>query len=215
MITLYDYELSGNCYKIRLFLNILGLFYKTEQVDFFPAKEHKSEAFLRINPLGQLPAVIDDEVTLRDAQAILSYLAVKYDRSGQWYPTIEPRIFGQCAMWLAFGETLTASLCAARLHDVFFYDLDADACRVAGYKALRILDDHLSLQLRDGRSWLCDSAHPTIADIACFPYVMLSDEAGVSLMDFPSLRVWTDAVKRIPGFIVMSGIFPASPAIRN
>ena len=53
---------------------------------------------------------------------------------------------------------------------------------------------------------------PTIADLACFPYVMLAPEGGVSLLDFPALRRWTDRVKRIPGVSVMAGIFPASPS---
>ena len=41
MITLYDYELSGNCYKVRLFLSILQLPYTIETVEFFPSREHK------------------------------------------------------------------------------------------------------------------------------------------------------------------------------
>lgn len=53
---------------------------------------------------------------------------------------------------------------------------------------------------------------PTVADIACFPYVMLSDEAGISLIDYPAIRRWTDRIKRLPGFTVMSGIFATSSA---
>lgn len=37
MIKLYDYELSGNCYKLRLLMSILGVDYKTVPVDFYPA----------------------------------------------------------------------------------------------------------------------------------------------------------------------------------
>lgn len=37
MITLYDYELSGNCYKLRLLMSMLGIEYKTVPVDFYPA----------------------------------------------------------------------------------------------------------------------------------------------------------------------------------
>ena len=60
MITLYDYELSGNCYKLRLLMSILGVDYKTVPVDFYPGREHKSEWFLKLNPLGQLPVIEDD-----------------------------------------------------------------------------------------------------------------------------------------------------------
>ena len=60
MIKLYDYELSGNCYKIRLMMSFLGLEHTPEMIDFYPGKQHKSEGFQKINPLGQLPVIDDD-----------------------------------------------------------------------------------------------------------------------------------------------------------
>ena len=61
---LYDYELSGNCYKVRLFLSILDLSFDTQTVDFYPGREHKSEALIRLNPLGQLPIFEDADKVL-------------------------------------------------------------------------------------------------------------------------------------------------------
>lgn len=51
--------------------------------------------------------------------------------------------------------------------------------------------------------------HPTVADVACFPCVALSEEGGIPRMPSPAVRRWLDRVKRIPGFIPMPGIFPA------
>ncbi|HEY0341450.1 MAG TPA: glutathione S-transferase N-terminal domain-containing protein, partial [Steroidobacteraceae bacterium] len=99
MIKLFDYELSGNCYKVRLLLNILGVAYERVELDFHPGREHKSPWFLAINPLGQVPVIDDDGFILRDAQAILTYLASRYDAGGRWYPR-EPLAVGQVAMWL-------------------------------------------------------------------------------------------------------------------
>jgi len=124
MLTLYDYELSGNCYKLRLFMNILGVKYETKSVDFYPGREHKSEWFLKINPLGQLPVLQDGDLVLRDAQAILVYLAARYDQSGQWYPLSDAAALGRVSMWLAFADAITATASAARLHDGLFYDID-------------------------------------------------------------------------------------------
>ncbi|RQM59733.1 MULTISPECIES: glutathione S-transferase family protein [Burkholderia] len=210
MITLYDYELSGNCYKVRLLLNILGLEHKLEPVEFYPSKAHKSDAFLRINPLGQLPALTDGDFTIRDAQAILVYLASKYDKTEQWYPAADAALAGEVQMWLSFADSLTGSISAARLHDLFFFDFNEEACRRRAHELLRILDEHLWLREKSGGKFLCRAAHPTVADIACFPYIMLSDEGGVSLGDYAAVRRWTDRVKRLPGFIVMSGVFPAA-----
>ncbi|GLC95398.1 glutathione S-transferase [Cupriavidus sp. TA19] len=210
MITLYDYELSGNCYKVRLLLNILGLEYKNEPVEFYPSRQHKSDAFLRINPLGQLPALTDGDFSIRDAQAILVYLAKRYDKSGLWYPSGDARLSGEVQMWLSFADSLTGSISAARLHDLFFFDFDAEACRKRSHELLRVLDEHLWQREQAGGKFLCEATHPTIADIACFPYIALADEGGVSLADYPAVRRWTDQVKRTPRFIVMSGVFPAS-----
>ncbi|MNO66907.1 hypothetical protein D3C76_577060 [compost metagenome] len=73
-----------------------------------------------------------------------------------------------------------------------------------------MLDEQLWFSEQEKSGWICRGDHPTIADIACFPYVMLSDEGGISLIDYPALRRWTDRIKRLPGFIVMSGVFETS-----
>ncbi|MBZ9921213.1 glutathione S-transferase N-terminal domain-containing protein, partial [Mesorhizobium sp. BR1-1-7] len=166
MITLYDYELSGNCYKLRLLMSFLGIDYKTVPVDFYPGREHKSEWFLKLNPLGQLPVIEDEGLILRDAQAILVYLASKYDPSGTWYPRNRPALLGEISQWLAFADGITSTASAARLHDALFYDFDIDAARAGAHRLFRILDEHLWFGEQQGRGWICSADHPTIADIA-------------------------------------------------
>jgi glutathione S-transferase len=209
---LYDYELSGNCYKIRLLLNFLGIDYETRAVDFYPGREHKSPELMQLNPLGQLPIVEDGGQVLRDAQAILTYIAVKYDPSEQWYPVSDPERLGQVAQWLSFADGITATSSAARLHDTLFYELDAEAARAGAHRMFRILDEHLWFAEQSGQNWICQGDHPTIADIACFPYVILSEEGGISRQNYPAIRRWCDRVKRIPSFTLMSGVFPTSAA---
>jgi glutathione S-transferase len=211
MITLYDYELSGNCYKLRLLMSFLGVDYKTVPIDFYPGREHKSEWFLRLNPLGQLPVLDDGGLVLRDAQAILVYLASKYDPSGTWYPRDNPALQGEISQWLAFADGITSTASAARLHDALFYDFDIDAARAGAHRLFRILDEHLWFGEQQGHDWICSAGHPTIADIACFPYIILSEEGGIPRQDYPAIRRWCDRVKRIKGFTVMSGVFPAGP----
>ncbi len=213
MMTLYDYELSGNCYKVRLFLSMLGLDYQKHGIEFYPAAQHKSDEFLAINPLGELPVLVDEDLTVRDSHAILAYLAAQYDKSGHWYPLQSPKALAQVTQWLCFANALTATASAARLVDGFFYDLDGEKCRKDAHALLRILDEHLWFNEREGQRWIVPGSHPTLADIGCFAYVMLSEEGGISRMDYAAIRRWTDHVKRLPGFIVMPGIFPAGPAL--
>lgn len=203
-IKLYDHSLSGSCYKVRLLLRFLGLAYEREQIDFYPGRQHKSLDFLEINPLGQIPVLEDDGLWLRDAQAILCHLANTYDASGRWLPRDE-RLFGPVMMWVMFaaGELMSAS--SARLHDAFGYRLDIDAARADAHAAFRVLDDHLTLREIEGAMWIV-SDHPTVADIACFPFVALAGDGGIGHEDYPALRNWMRSFRRLPRFHAMSGI---------
>jgi glutathione S-transferase len=209
----YDYELSADGYKVRLLLGYLGLKCETIQVDYYPGREHRKDWFLRLSPLGALPVIDDDGFVLTDVNAILTYIAARYDRAGTWYPLGDPGLIGEVAQWLGFAGALGASAGAARLHDAIFLDIDIDAARTEAHRLLRVLDEHLWFAEADGRHWLCPAKEPTIADIACFADVVLSEEGGVSRQDYPAIRRWLDRVKRIAGFSVMSGVFPAGPGV--
>lgn len=205
---LYDYELSGNCYKVRLLLHMLGVACEKISIDFYPGKQHKSEWFLdEVNPLGQVPVLEDDGQPLRDAQAILVYLASRYDQSGQWYPD-DARQRGEIQIWLAMADEITRTASAARLHDALGYgQFDIQACRAGARAAFRLLDDHLAQRQALGFTWLVGSS-PTIADIACFPYTALAGEGGISLDAFPALRQWLWSFRSQPRFMGMAGIMP-------
>ncbi len=212
LITLYDYELSGNCYKVRLLLSMLNIEYTSQTVEFYPAQQHKTSWFKSINPLGTLPVLVDDDLTLKDSAAILVYLASRYDKSENWYPAGDAATLAKVTEWLAFADSITGSASQARLAEGFFYQLDAEACRASAHQLFRILDEHLWFAEQQNQPWLVSGAEPTIADIACFPYVILSEEGSIMRQDYPAIRRWTDRIKRIPGFTVMPGVFPAGPA---
>ena len=108
--------------------------------DFYPGWEHKSEEFKKINPLGHIPVIDDDGYVLRDAHAILVYLAAKYDPTGRWYPVSDPELIGETAQWMLFAEGTTNTASAARLHVNLGYDFDIDACRDSAHRLFRVLD---------------------------------------------------------------------------
>lgn len=205
MIRLYDYPLSGSCYKVRLLLSFLNIDYESVPIDFFPGREHRGDAFLEINPLGQIPVLEDEGLRFRDAQAILVYLAAKYDPHRSWYPTA-PAAMGLVSMWLAFAGEEIMNASAARMHDMLGYELDAVAARARAERAFRILDDHLADGECEGRGWVAVS-EPTIADIACFPYVALAPEANIELSHYPAIWRWIFRIKALPRFVPMPGIF--------
>jgi glutathione S-transferase len=206
VITLYDYELSGNCYKVRLLLRLLEVPYRLHAIDFYPGREHKSAWFLQLNPLGQLPVLQDGELVLHDAQAILVYLASRYDGSGRWYPVDSPAQLGLISMWLSFANEISVTAGAARLQSALFYLGDTASARAGAHTLFRILDQQLWFSEQASSDWLCGGEHPSIADLACFPYVMLSEEAGIARRDYPAIRRWCDRIRLLPGFVPMAGI---------
>ena len=210
MIKLYDYPLSGNCFKVRQMLAWLGLKWEPIAVDFHPGKAHKAPAFLaNVNPRGQLPVLDDDGFLLRDAQAILVYLASRYDSEHRWYPQ-DAKLRGEITVWLATADEITGTSSAARLHDAFGYALDVRSARAGAHALFRLMDDHLAERASNGKHWLVGES-ATIADLACFPYVALAPEGGIELDAYPALRRWVQDVRQLPGFIGMPGIFVPLP----
>jgi glutathione S-transferase len=198
MIKLYDSDISGSCYKIRLLLNILGQQYEPIPVDFVN-KEHKTPQYMALNPFGEIPIFEDGELRLRDAQAIMVYLAKKYDKTNQWFPD-DATAMGQIQQWLSTGGGEVMNAAGARLVKVLNYPMDLDKLQAGAHRVFKIMDDHLA-----GREFL-ELGHPTLGDIACFPYTALAGEGGIDLSGYKNLLAWIERMKRLPGFITMPGI---------
>jgi glutathione S-transferase len=198
MLKLYDFTLSGNCHKARMLLSMLKLNYELVPVNL-AVGEHKTESFLQLNPCGQVPVLVDGNVTLRDSQAILVYLARRYGGEN-WLPQ-DPEAIAKIVQWLSFAANEIAnSLAAARRYFLFKGQLDLDLTQQKAHQALQILDRHLS-----DRQWLeCD--RPTIADLACFPYVGLAADGKVALDNYPHVIAWCDRIKQLPGYVSMPGL---------
>ncbi len=198
MPRLYDLELSGNCYKVRLLSALLNVPLTIVPVDFL-AGAHKESPLIDLNPFGEIPILEDGDVVLRDSQAILVYIARKWGGE-DWLPT-DPARMAEVVQWLMVTENeIARGPGDARLHDKFGYRLDVAAAREKAAHVLALIEAHLA-----NRSWLATD-RPTIADIACMPYIALSHEGGVSLAPYPAVRAWIDRIKALPGFISMPAI---------
>ena len=199
-IRLYRFALSGHCHRAELMLSLLGLRYEVVDVDL-RAKEQKSEQFLRKNPLGLVPVIEDGGTTVADSNAILVYLATRYDGSGRWYPR-EAVASARVQQWLSLAAgPLAFGAAAARVIKVFGAPLDWER---AAHLA-RDLFGHLERHL-EHREFLA-SEYPTIADVALYSYTAHAPEGGIALAPFTAIRRWLGRVESLPGFIAM----PASP----
>ncbi|MFZ1029317.1 MAG: glutathione S-transferase [Limnoraphis robusta] len=199
MIKLYGHEMSGNTHKVRLFLSLLHLEYEYIQLDLMNG-EHKQPEFLKINPFGQVPVLIDGETVFQDAQAILVYLARQYGGE-DWFPT-DAESMSRVIRWLSTtaGEIRQGPE-NARLYYVFgATSINIERATQKSHLILKLLNDHLS-----ERTWL-EFERPTIADIAAFPYVALARDGHIELDQYPHVLRWIEQVKKQPGFLGMPGI---------
>ena len=173
-IRIHGFPLSGHSHRVKLFASLAGIPHEDVLVDLANG-EHKSDTFLRLNPIGQVPVIEDDEIVLADSNAILVYLAQHY--APEFYPA-QGAAEIQKFLTLAAGE-LAFGPAAARLINVFGAQLDAEFCQVVSERLFTKLEAQL-----EGRSFLVGD-RLTIADVALYSYIAHAPEGGISLAPYP------------------------------
>ena len=177
MIKLYDHPLSGNCYKVKLLMAQSNIEFVTEIVDVFKG-ENKKDKFIGINPATKIPAIDDDGIIVWESNAILMYLCEKYS------PILLPydlRGRAEAYKWLFFNKTSVDPFLAKARAILKFYPKDAqdlDELRKLqdeGLKSLKIIDNHL-----EGKAFFVGNY--SIVDIAYYPYIKLSHEGKIDLV---------------------------------
>jgi glutathione S-transferase len=195
---LYSVEVSGNCYKVRLLLSLLNLDYEIIPIDI-ANREQKFSAYMQKNPLGEIPALEDGDLVLRDSQAILVYLAREYGND-EWLPS-KPEEMALVMQWLSTAcNEIARGPMDARAHYKFKLDINIEKAQEKSHSILTVINDHLS-----NRDWL-ELNRATIADIACFPYIALAYEGKISLDPYPNILKWIASIKALPHFISMQGL---------
>jgi glutathione S-transferase len=134
---------------------------------------------------------------------MLSYIAAK--TAPDMLGSDTPQMTALVQQWMCFSHRLTGALGGARLVEMLHGDGDLETLQSQGIAALRALEAALFEQRLRGMSFLA-ADRPTIADVACFPYVALAPDGSISLDTFPAIRIWMRAIRALPGFIEMPGI---------
>ncbi|MDY7511263.1 glutathione S-transferase family protein [Ralstonia wenshanensis] len=194
-IKLYRHALSGHCHRVELLLNLLRLPYEPIDIDL-RAQQQKQSKFLKLNRFGQVPVIDDAGTIIADSNAILIYLAARYDE-GRWLPA-DPISAAQVQRWfsVAAGPLATGPAGARRIN-VFGASLDAEALIVQSHALLAIINEELA-----DRDYLLGQA-ATLADITCYSYIAHAPEGNVSLVNYPHVRSWLSRIEHWPRFIAM------------
>jgi len=190
-LKIYSFPLSGHSHRVELFACLASIGHEVINVDL-AAGEHKKEAFLALNPAGQVPVIEDGDAVISDSNAILVYLARRYAPSYlPQDPLQEAEV--QRFLTLASGE-IAFGPAAARLINVFNAPLDAEFSKSVADRVLNKLDAHMV-----GREFLVGDS-PTIADVAIYTYTAHAPEGGISLEPFPNVRRLLTNIEALPGF---------------
>lgn len=197
MYRLYDYLPSGNGYKVRLVLKLLGIPYELVQIDIMSGASRTPE-FLAMNPNGRIPLLeVPGRGYLPESHAIIAFLAEgshlvpsdAFDRARMWQWLcfeqyyLEPNI-ATVRFWTAIQRKSRAELGEKLIEKMKL-----------GYAALEVLEEGLR-----GCSYLV-ADRLSLADIALFAYTHVAHEGGFELNAYPNVRHWLDRIASQPGWI--------------
>lgn len=192
-----DYN-SGNCYKIKLMLSLLGAAYEWVPIDILKG-ETETEAFLAKNPNGKIPVLeLEDGTCLWESNAILNFLA-----EGTPLLLTEPRLRTQMLQWQFFEQYSHEPTIAVARFIQFYLGLPEErleeyrSLHRRGYKALKVMEQQLQ------RTPFLVGEHFSIADIALYAYTHVADQGGFDLTQFPAIQLWLERVQQQPGYVGM------------
>jgi glutathione S-transferase len=198
MLTLYDFEDSGNGYKVRLALAQLDLPYRLVPIDILKG-ESRTPAFLAKNPNGRIPLLeLPDGSTLPESNAILAYVA----RDSHLVPK-DPFAHAQALSWMFF-EQYSHEPYVATSRFILRHLPPSDRTRdelarrlPKAREALSVMEQHLA------RTPFFVEARYGIADITLYAYTHRAEEASIDLACYPAIRAWIARVEAEPGWIPM------------
>jgi glutathione S-transferase len=194
---LYNSEVSGNCYKVRLLLAHLGLDYERQEVDVVD-RSNRPDLLGGLNPALRVPTlVLDDGRALGESGAILWYFG-----EGTRFVPEDRYERAQVLQWMFFEQYDHEPAIAVVRFLLAYSGLPreqvaerAEARRAAGYRALDAMERHL-----DDRTFLVGD-RMTLADIALYAYTHVADEGEFDLEPYPAIRAWLARVAAEPGHV--------------
>lgn len=192
MIDLYT-AATPNGYKISIALEELALPYNLHLLKL-DQQEQKKPEYLRINPNGRIPTIVDrdnDDFAVFETGAILIYLA---EKTGKLLPA-DPKRRSRVIQWLMFQVSAVGPMQGQSHVFLRYFDEQIPAAINRYVKETRRLYEVLNKQL-NGREYLVDEY--SIADIATWPWIRMHDWAGVSIDGLDHLQAWLDRMGERP-----------------
>ncbi len=198
---LYGYWRSSAAYRIRIALNLKGLQARHRPVNLRTG-EHRETAYLRINPQGRVPTLVDDDVSYTQSIAILEYLEERYPD-----PSLLPREPGERARVRALVQVVASDMHPLNNLGVLKYlvkELGAsDAQKLAWYRhwiaeGFSALEAMLAGDEHTGR--YCHGDSPGMADLCLVPQVYNARRFECDLAPYPTIMRINRACAQLDAF---------------
>jgi glutathione S-transferase len=206
---LYCFGESGNAYKAALTMELAGCDWEPVFVDFFNG-ETRTPAFRAINVMGEVPVLVDGDLTLSQSGAIQFHIVEKTGRFGGETEAARREVL----RWVLFdNHKMSGQAGALRFLMNFLSPEKRDAGAIAYVHgrvqaALKVLDAGLA-----GRDWLVGEG-PTIADFACCGYLYYPEPFGFDRKAHPHIDAWLDRIAALPGWKHPYDLMPGNPSDR-
>jgi len=196
MIDLY-FSPTPNGLKVRLFLEEAKLPYRIVPVRLSKGEQHRPD-YVAIAPNSRIPAVVDDDgdtpLAMFESGAIMLYLA---EKSGRLIPA-DMHGRAEVLQWLFWQMSALGPIAGQIGHFNVFAPERVPYAIDRFSRELRRLYGVLDMRLRD-REFIAGSY--SIADIACYPWIVPHRGHGQRLEEFPHLRRWFDAMSARPATV--------------
>jgi len=208
-IKLYCFGESGNAYKAALALELSGLDWEPVYVDFF-AGEARSDEFRKINVMGEVPVMVDGDLTLTQSGAIQAYASEKTGK----FAGNSPEEKREVLRWVLYdNQKVSGTAGPTRFLTNFLPEAKRPADVIAFNQGrLKAAYDTLNRAL-DGRDWLVGDG-PTNADFSCCGYLFYPEPFGFDRADWPHIDAWLTRIAALPGWKHPYDLMPGSPADR-
>jgi glutathione S-transferase len=197
MLILYSQQSSGNAYKPRLLMALLGIPFRIVDVNTYDGSTRRAE-FLEKNPIGKVPLLeFPDGRRLAESNAMLLHLA-----EGSRYLPGDRFDRAKTYEWLFFEQYTHEPAVAVRRSILTAPERAAQRTPErlaqlleAGNHALRVMEGRLARA-----DWLSGDAY-SVADIALYAYTHMAEEGGYDLSQYPGIQAWIERVAAWPGHV--------------
>ncbi|NDV49462.1 glutathione S-transferase family protein [Salipiger sp. PrR003] len=209
-IKLYCFGESGNAYKAALPLQLAGLDWEPVKVDFFNGATRTPEYRAEVNEMGEVPVLVDGDITLTQSGVIQHYITEKTGKFGGATPE-EAR---EVLRWQFWDNHKLSSPAGMTRFLMNFLPEDKRPAEVSAFTqgrlkaAYQVLDAHLG-----GRDWIVGDG-PTHADFCCCGYLFYPEPFGFVRADWPNIDRWLSGLEALPGWKHPYELMPGSPADR-